>query len=106
MIHSASATAIARRCRHCLLLQPQPPPATPPLSRSWPLAPPLFLLSNTFQTNVPGAASQDVIFVDDSWDHIQGAHSVCRTLHVVSRKGMTDEQMSGIQQAAFGVPPS
>lgn len=45
-------------------------------------------------------AAADVLFVDDSHDHITHASSVCRTLWVTSKPGMQEPEFNAIRTAA------
>ena len=48
-----------------------------------------------------GWQPQDVLFVDDSSEHIKGAQAVCRTMQV-ARKGVTEKQMQQMVQMSQG----
>ena len=50
-------------------------------------------------------AAGDVLFVDDSLEHIERAHSVCRTLLVTSKQtsgGMDEPEFAAIRAAVAG----
>ena len=49
---------------------------------------------------VAGWSHDDVLFVDDSMDHIEKARSVCLTLHVPDRGGMKEAELAEIRKAA------
>ena len=56
-----------------------------------------------------GWSHDDVLFVDDSMDHIEKAGPVCRTLHVTSKPtagGMAQYEFEEIRRAAAGSTPS
>eukprot|EP00965_Chrysotila_dentata_P208044 6184477-Pleurochrysis_carterae.AAC.4 len=48
-----------------------------------------------------GWTYDQVLFIDDSEEHIRNASTVCRTLHVVARKGMTVAHLNEVRQAAI-----
>ena len=55
---------------------------------------------SAFWSGIAGWSHKDVLFVDDSLEHIEKARSVCRTLHVSGRGGLQADELVEIRKAA------